>query len=403
MRQEWAAANPKGRPISQIADRAQYEKAKADALAEYHSAFQTLLGSDDLLGTIKPGKGGYELTLPNTEKPVTYPTYEEANAARWKSAQAQGPETLNALRERLQKYQEAQESQQSQTTVANNSGTMDVNPQVSHPAPSQRPAFIRVAKLSQNYILPNNETTTRKPTFEAKSANAERGSMADSEDRDPGRALARLRQSAARQRPAGSGQTTRPADGTGSNPTGYSLSTLDAEVLETGIASLKRLKGAEHDVRFDPVSNRVIKLTNPGEFGAEELGLEGYLQRLVWANQLFGDDIKIEGMVTLAGESAPRVVTSQPWYRADETTPHPTQAQIDVYMRSKGFLKAYDGAYLHETRDIVASDAIPKNFILDQEGHVHPVDVVMLEPGAAQHERLQNMVNNTPQVPKSTY
>jgi hypothetical protein len=222
------------------------------------------------------------------------------------------------------------------------------------------------------------------------------------EDRDPGRALESLRQSTSGQRSAGSGQTFGKTDRPRPNSPSYRLPELDAQSIENGIVSLERRKGEEHDVRFDPASNTVIKLTRPGEFGSEKLGLDGYLQRLAWANELFGDRIRVEGIVHLPGERSSRVVTTQPWYRADESRPQPTQREIDIYMRKKGFLKAYDGAYLHESRDIVASDAVPKNFVRDVEGHLHPVDVVLVEPSATQYERLENQVYNLPQISLDT-
>ncbi|WP_240914904.1 hypothetical protein [Roseimicrobium sp. ORNL1] len=161
---------------------------------------------------------------------------------------------------------------------------------------------------------------------------------------------------------------------------------------------LPRLHGAEHDVRFDIDSNLAIKLTGPGEYGWEG-GLEKYLQRLVWCNELFEEAFFVEGLVTLAGEQAERLVITQPWYDADHERPHPTQDEIDVYMRAKGFHKAYDGAYLHKTRDLAASDAVPKNFIRTRAGVTHAIDVITLEPTGSKYERLQNMVHGQPQIP----
>ena len=245
------------------------------------------------------------------------------------------------------------------------------------------PTFLRIqqSNLESNYDGRRNERTYQ-----------------EREDRDPGRALESLRQSASGKRPTSTEKTVGGTDGTESNSSGYRLSPLNAEELESGLSNLNNKSGAEHEVYFDAHSNHVVKLTKVGEVGAQSGGLEGYLQRLAWTNEIFGDVIKVEGSVFLAGESAPRVVTTQPWYRASESRPEPTQKEIDIYMRKKGFLKAYDGAYLHESKSIAASDAVPKNFIRTEEGHVHPVDVILIEPGANQHDRLQNMVNNHPQV-----
>lgn len=142
----------------------------------------------------------------------------------------------------------------------------------------------------------------------------------------------------------------------------------------------------------------MIKLTQPGEFGAWG-GLEEYLQRLAWSNELFGDDWLVEGWLRYPNESAPRLVTSQPWYRVRAERPEPTLAEIAAYMWQSGFLKAYDGAWIHAQREIVASDALSKNFVLDVAGYVMPIDVILLEPDAEQWERLQNMARSLPQGP----
>lgn len=173
------------------------------------------------------------------------------------------------------------------------------------------------------------------------------------------------------------------------------LPVLEAEELGSWLAARPWLHGGEHEVWFVEELRLAVKLTRPGEYGAEGLGLKGYARRLAWSNELFEDDMRILGQVHLPGEVAPRVVTTQPWCRADglaAVSPHPTQREIDLCMRARGFLKAYDGAYLHESRDIVASDGLPKNFIRDAAGHIHPVDLILIEPSARQYDRLQAMV-----------
>ena len=66
-------------------------------------------------------------------------------------------------------------------------------------------------------------------------------------------------------------------------------------------------------------------------------------------------------------------------------------------MWRKNFLKAYDGAWIHRSQEIAASDAVPKNFVLDVAGNVHAIDVILLAPEPARWERLENMANNQPQ------
>lgn len=220
------------------------------------------------------------------------------------------------------------------------------------------------------------------------------------QDREPGRALACVRASAQGTEIRSAHGTTRSADSARSHRGRRGLPCIHAETLELGLLHLPRLHGAEHDVRFDLESNLAIKLTGPGEYGWEG-GLEKYLQRLVWCNELFDEAFFVEGLVTLAGEQAERLVITQPWYDADPDRPHPTQDEIDVYMRAKGFHKAYDGAYLHKTKDLAVSDAVPKNFIRTRSGVTHAIDVITLEAVGSKYDRLQDMVNGLPQIPSA--
>lgn len=159
---------------------------------------------------------------------------------------------------------------------------------------------------------------------------------------------------------------------------------------------LEHRNGAEHDVRFDPATGRVIKFTQPGEFGAWG-GLEDYLQRLAWTNEFFGDDRLMEGWVRFPNEPSLRLVTTQPWYRVDPARPEPTLAEIDQYMARMGWLKDYDCAWIHRDREIVISDALPKNFVIAIGGYVHPIDLIILSPDDEQWDRLQNMARNLSQ------
>ncbi len=177
------------------------------------------------------------------------------------------------------------------------------------------------------------------------------------------------------------------------------LPVLEAASLQAGLGHITPKIGGEHDVYLDKAHNVAVKLTRPGEFGAEEQGLDGYTSRLQRSNAAFNDNAQIIGQVQFPGESGPRLVHTQPLILADEKRPEPTQREIDVYMRTHGFLRAYDGAYLHETQDLVASDAVPKNFVRTRDGRIHAVDVIVLQPTASQHERLTAQAYNAEQVP----
>ena len=222
---------------------------------------------------------------------------------------------------------------------------------------------------------------------------------AEHQDRDPGRALGRLRRSAAGSSPGGSAGAWASALAGATGSGGLEIfPELDAKHFIKGVFDLEHRNGAEHDARFDPASGRVIKLTQPGEFGAWG-GLAEYLQRLAWTNEFFDDDWLVEGWLRYPNESAARLVTSQPWYRVRPERPEPTLAEIDAYMWQKGWLKAYDGAWIHASREIAISDALPKNFVLDVAGYVQPIDLIILKPDDEQWKLLSDMARDLPQQP----
>src|SRR5258708_7556440 len=104
-----------------------------------------------------------------------------------------------------------------------------------------------------------------------------------------------------------------------------------------------RTSGAEHEVFFHQQQNRVFKRTYPGTFGSAptERGLRRtappyfYLLRLELLNEVFGLDMRLEGVT---GDEKLSVVISQPWaYPADPRSPLPQPGEIQQFMTSLGF------------------------------------------------------------------
>ncbi|MCB1225724.1 MAG: hypothetical protein KDK99_07950 [Verrucomicrobiales bacterium] len=218
------------------------------------------------------------------------------------------------------------------------------------------------------------------------------------QDRDPGRALERLRQRASGESHRGRAGAWSPTNESEPFDCGLGVHReIEVRAFVEATSRLEYNNGQEHDVFFDPDSGRVVKLTRPGKFGAKG-GPQEYLQRLAWSNEFFDDDWLVEGWLRYPNEAAPRVVTSQPWYRVNPDRPMPTMAEIDAYMWRVGFLKAYDGAWIHSKREIVATDALPKNFVIDVSGFIQPIDLILYTPGDEPWDRLQNMARNLPQV-----
>lgn len=148
--------------------------------------------------------------------------------------------------------------------------------------------------------------------------------------------------------------------------------------------------GAEHDVFFEEESQTAIKITRDGRFGHSLEG-EGitalpseYLSRLLYQNELFGDQIVICGVIATEGNA--HLVSRQPWIKPSATSPVPDQGEIDEYFAALGFIRSDQlaaPAYYHEALDLAVLDAHPLNVLRDERGRLVPIDVVVGRPGAA--------------------
>jgi len=146
--------------------------------------------------------------------------------------------------------------------------------------------------------------------------------------------------------------------------------------------------GAEHETFFDAAGPHAVKLTHDGRFGhclREEGSLSApldYFRRLAWHNTLFGDDILLHGL--LLDTAGLRLVTSQPWIAGHPEKLSPTQPEIDVFLKEFGFRRslAYPDGYIYYNAeaDLVVGDAQPANLLLDADGIIHPIDLVIAEP-----------------------
>lgn len=146
--------------------------------------------------------------------------------------------------------------------------------------------------------------------------------------------------------------------------------------------------GAEHEVFFDEGCQHAVKVTRDGRFGHS---LEGevlsatpvaYLQRLVFHNELLGDNIKLLGVWSTEGNA--RIVSSQPWVTESEDGAAVTQDDIAAYFFDLGFGLFACGdvpAYYHRGADVVVLDANVKNVLRDAKGRFFLIDVVIGVPG----------------------
>lgn len=147
-------------------------------------------------------------------------------------------------------------------------------------------------------------------------------------------------------------------------------------------------EGAEHRVHYDPSKALAIKITHPGGFGYSAYG-EGvratpleYLERLHYANLLFGDEIRIVGVC--GPTTVIQVITSQPWIPANALEPTATDDEIDVYFENLQFLRAEINPgvpiYFNRDTELIVADAHPGN-VLRYQGRLIPIDVVIGKPG----------------------
>lgn len=156
----------------------------------------------------------------------------------------------------------------------------------------------------------------------------------------------------------------------------------------------------EHEVRFRDQDRRAVKRTWPGLYGfvpawngdtwvPRAATAAEYLHRLYLQNTVFGDDIRLEGGMTVTG--GPTIigqppgefslVISQPWLEAHENRAQfPTESEIAVFMRSIGFEPIPKALYGWRSLDrtLIVLDAKPDNLLKTPCG-ILPFDVLLTE------------------------
>lgn len=124
----------------------------------------------------------------------------------------------------------------------------------------------------------------------------------------------------------------------------------------------------KHDQKWRP--EVILRFGTPGE----------YLQRWKLFNELFGDDVRFEGTARQT-DGSPSMVVSQRALKGRHATPK----EVAEEMRRLGFLRIMDSSpqgevpsfnWYRAADNVVAADARPANFIVDDAGHVWPIDVV---------------------------
>ena len=148
-------------------------------------------------------------------------------------------------------------------------------------------------------------------------------------------------------------------------------------------------EGAEHVVFHDPPRGVAVKATHVNRFGQSVIA-EGmaaspleYFERLALQNELFGDDIRIEGVAF--DEAQLEIVTTQP--------------EIDAYFSNLGFCRAELNPdvplYFHPELGILVADAHDRNILRNESGVLVPIDLVIGKLGADLLRRIRENLDKT--------
>ena len=155
-------------------------------------------------------------------------------------------------------------------------------------------------------------------------------------------------------------------------------------------------EGAEHEVFLNPNGKRVTKVTRKSEAANYGFGISlnndgrgatagEYLDRLRLHNEIFNDDVRIEGVQPTAGGT--RIITSQPYIKGEPAEP----PQIDASMAGKGFDKLAEGTYYNRDAGVLVHDMHSRNALVTPEGKVRAIDPAIMRATPEMAESIRRM------------
>ncbi len=134
------------------------------------------------------------------------------------------------------------------------------------------------------------------------------------------------------------------------------------------ISSKDELEGGnEHDVYLDGPSGRVLKLTQPPNYGARG-ELKAYLENVLASHHLLGIDWHLEAVVETG--NGLRLLTSQTFVEGEGAD----VGQIRAFMDALGFSEVREHTY-QRPDGVMIADAKPANVLCDAKGQLYPFDV----------------------------
>jgi hypothetical protein len=105
-----------------------------------------------------------------------------------------------------------------------------------------------------------------------------------------------------------------------------------------------------------------------------------YLERLLLHNQLFGDDIRFEGVAVEENKTV--IITSQPVLIGEPASPEEiTESLAKIWfkpLRNLHLGRPGALAYYRDLDEVAAFDAHPGNFVKDGQGILLPIDLILL-------------------------
>ena len=162
------------------------------------------------------------------------------------------------------------------------------------------------------------------------------------------------------------------------------------KILPLAFLAPEREGGREHDVTLDESSGRWIKYTKRSASGYTVSWTEKgepfmhnatpleYLQRLLWQNEAFGDDIRLVGL----WQEQPhqwRIVTTQPGLQGERATLEALAAAFTAagftLLPWRGI--GYEGSLSLRIESFDVWDVHPANVLLSPEGIPLPIDVIV--------------------------
>jgi hypothetical protein len=162
------------------------------------------------------------------------------------------------------------------------------------------------------------------------------------------------------------------------------------KILPLEFPAPERVGGREHDVTLDEASGRWIKYTKPSASGytvswqedgtpfLHNAGPLDYLRRLLWQNEIFGDDLHLVGLWQ-AQPHQWRIVTSQPGLQGGRAT----LDELAAAFVTAGFTLlpwrglGYEGSLSLRCEGFDIWDAHPANVLLSPDGLPLPIDVIV--------------------------